>query len=181
MQTNSKVMEVIGKPGQVWGQVIVPSHGTIEARIVGDCLQAVTMSGFGKETSLTRIQNIDSVEIAEAPNSLLLSIGAPFLLMGLLSLETSIVLGFVVLVIGAIFVFFAFREKRRLLVIHSLRYTIAIFMTKSPDLYQQFAHNVMAMARQLNAPMPAPQPQRPLSARSSNGVNGATPRSTMPH
>lgn len=174
MQMNQKVIEIVGKPGKVWGQVMVPTTGTIEVRIVGDLVQATVKNGFEKTTSWTRIQNVDSIEIAEAPNYLLLAIGVPISLMSLASFESNAVLGFVILAIGVLFIVFAFREKRRLLAIHSLRYTVPVFMTKSSDLYQQFAANVMAIARQLNAPMPASQPNRPAQIRPTNS---ATPRS----
>jgi hypothetical protein len=91
--------------------------------------------------------------------------------MGLGLLVSSGILGLMILAVGVICIIFAFREKRRLLVIHSFRYTVPIFMTKSPDLYQQFSANVMTIVRQLNAPAPAPQPNRPTQARSTNGAD----------
>lgn len=174
MQTNQRIVEIVGKPGKAWGDVIIPASGTITLQIVGDLVQATMKNGFEKSTSWTRIQNIDSVEITEAPNYLLLAIGVFLVLTGLGIANGSAIFGLVVLAIAAIFIFFAFREKRRLLVIHSLRHTVPVFMVKPPELYQQFAANIMAIARQLNAPAPVSQAGKPALTKSTNS---ATPES----
>jgi hypothetical protein len=170
MQSNQRVTEVVGKPGKTWGNVIVPASGTISLQITRDLIQATIKNGFEKTTSWTRIQNIDSVEIAESPNYLLFAIGIPVAIMGLGGLANdSAILGLVFLAIGIACIVFAIKEKRRLLVIHSFRYTVPIFMTKPPDVYQQFGQHVMVMARQLNAP--APQPNRFAQAKSTSGIS----------
>lgn len=183
MQANQKVVEVVGKPGKAWGNVIVPESGSISLQILGDTIQAITKSGFEKRTSWTRIQNVDSVEIAEAPNYLLLALGTPIALMGLGLLERVFLFGLLFLAIGVILIVFAFREKRRLLVIHSLRYTIPVFMTKPPESYQQFAATVMTLARQLNNPTPPTQPTRataqPTRPAASN-TNGRVHNQAQP-
>lgn len=168
MQANQKVIEIVGTPGKTWGNVIVPASGTVTLQITGDLIQATTQNGFEKTTSWTRIQNIDSIEIAEAPNYLLLLIGIVFALMGLAALVANPVSGLVLFAIGVVCIVYALKAKRRLLVIHSFRYTIPVFMTKPPDLYRQFAANVMTLARQLNTFAPGPQPNRPAQARPNN-------------
>ena len=65
-------------------------------------------------------------------------------------------------IIGGVFIIvFAIKHKRRYLAIYSHRNTVIIFMNKSPDIYQQFAVNILAIARKLNSPVSTPtrQPQ----------------------
>lgn len=44
----------------------------------------------------------------------------------------------------------AILKKRRYLAIMSHRNTVAVFMNRPPEMYQQFATNLLLIARQLN-------------------------------
>ncbi|MHC5827457.1 MAG: hypothetical protein ACYT04_69145, partial [Nostoc sp.] len=61
---------------------------------------------------------------------------------------------------------YAITNKRRYLAIYSHRNAIVVFMNKSPELYQQFAMNVLALSRKLNAPSNTQtrQPQTQIQA-----------------
>ena len=160
IQANQRVTEIAGRPGKVWGNVFVPSSGNITVKIVGDTLQTTLRSGMAKTSAWVRIQNIDSVEVVECPEYLLLSLGIFLVLIGLGTLNNLALLGLMFLAGGIACIVYAFINKRRLLAIYSLRYTVPVFMTKSSPTYQQFAEHVMAIARHLNAPAAVPQGNR---------------------
>ena len=160
MQSNQRVTEISGRPGKVWGNVFVPSSGTVSVRIMGDTLQSTLKSGVEKTDSWVRIQNIDSAEIVEAPEYILLGLGVFLVLSSLGLLVSAFIIGLMFLAGGIACIVYAFINKRRLLVIYSLRYTIPVFMTKPSGSYQQFAEHVMAIARHLNAPPSMTQPSR---------------------
>lgn len=118
---------------------------------MGDVLQTTTISGFEKKELSIRIQNIDSIEMTEAPIYALLSLGVFIALTGLGAFFADGFFGFLCLVVGIVIVVWAIQKKRRLLVIYSLRSVVPIYMNKSPEEYQQFTRQVMAIARHLNA------------------------------
>ena len=161
MQTNQRVIEITGAPAQTWGNVLIPSAGTITVKISGDTLQATVKTGLEKKESWTRIQNIDSIEILEAPIYALLIFGGFLILLGLGILASSFIFGSLFIIGGAAIIVLTIKHKRRYLAFYSYRHTLAIFMIKSPDNYQQFAMNVLALARHLNTPANTPtrQPQ----------------------
>ncbi len=131
---------------------LIPLHGTITLKITGDTLKGTLKTGLEKKESWTRIQNIDSIEIIEAPLYALLSIGVTFAsVSALISLVSSLNLTIFLLLLGLVLIFFSLINKRRYLVIYSHRYTIPVFMTKHSEAYQQFATNVLAIARNLNS------------------------------
>lgn len=167
MQAQRRITEITGKPGKVWGSVFIPSSGSITVKIAGDMLQSTLKSGVEKTDSWVRIQNIDTIEVVESPEYLLLALGIFLILFGLPFLGgNAFLLGLIFLAAGIACSVYAFIKKRRLLVIYSLRYIIPIFMTKSPAGYQQFAEQIMVLARHLNAP-PAPhQASRPTNGKS---------------
>ena len=158
--TQAKLTQGIsGKAARTFGNVFVPSNGTVTAQISGDILQATVTSGWEKKELFIRIQNIDSIEITEAPIYALLSLGGSILLSSFGAFTSDELLGFMLLAVGLTIVMWAIQNKRRLLVIHSLRGVMPMYMDKSPEEYQLFANQVIALARRLNAP---PQPmQRP--------------------
>ena len=174
MQDNQGVTEITGRPGKVFGNVFVPSSGSITVKIVGDTLQTTLRSGMEQTNSWVRIQNVDSVEIVESPEYLLLALGISLTLAGLGALAGSLLLGLLFLAGGIACIVYAFINKRRLLAIYSLRYTVPVFMTKPSPTYQQFAEHVMAIARHLNTPPSVPQTQRqqPTGKPSVNQANG---------
>lgn len=148
---NQQVTEITGTAAQFWGNALIPSRGTITVKITGDTLQGTLKTGLEKKESWTRIQNIDSIEILEAPFYALLSIGIFLIFPGLTSLINNSALGVLLLLLGCIIAAFALLKKRRYLVIYSHRYTIPVFISKRPEAYQQFATNVLAIARNLNS------------------------------
>ncbi|NJM23299.1 MAG: hypothetical protein HC907_33985 [Richelia sp. SM1_7_0] len=120
-------------------------------KIAGDVLQSTHKTWLEKRESWTRIQNIDSVEIMEAPIYPLLAIGSFLSFLGLRGLfDVNIFLLFL-LFLGISLILFAILKKRRYLAVMSHRNTIAVFMNKPPEVYQQFAMNLMLISRQLNA------------------------------
>lgn len=165
MRINQQVIEITGVPAQLWGNVLVPSRGTMSVKITGDTLQGTVKTGLEKKEYWIRIQNIDSIEILESPIYALLGIGGFLIFSGLGALNPSFVLGLILILGGAAIIAYAISNKRRYLAIYSYRNTIVIFMNKSPEIYQQFAMNVLAFARKLNAPVNTPtrQPQTQVS------------------
>ena len=161
MRTNQQVVDITGAPAQVWGNILIPARGTITLKITGDILQGTVKTALEKKESWTRIQNIDSIEILEAPIYALLFFGGFLLLSSLGTLAQSPVLGLILLLVGAAIIGWAINNKRRCLAIYSHRNTVAVFMNKPPEIYEQFSKNVLAIARQLNTPVDAPtkQPQ----------------------
>lgn len=152
MRTNQNILEITGSPAQVWGNVLIPARGTVSLKISGDILQSTVKTGLEKKDSWTRIQRIDSVEISEAPIYPLLALGGFMSFMFLGALFNFPSFGSLMLLIGIGLIVFALTSKRRCLVIMSDRNTIAVFMNKSPETYQQFAINLLLIARQLNTP-----------------------------
>lgn len=156
MRTNQQVVDITGAPAQVWGNILIPARGTITLKITGDILQGTVKTTLEKKESWTRIQNIDSIEILEAPIYALLFFGGFLLLSSLSTLAQSPVLGLILLLVDAAIIGWAINNKRRCLAIYSHRNTVAMFVNKPPEIYQQFSKNVLAIARQLNAPVNAP-------------------------
>lgn len=171
MQANQRVTEISGRPGKVWGSVFVPSSGSITVKIAGDTLQTTLQSGMAKTSAWVRIQNIDSVEVVESPEYLLLALGIFLVLTGLGAMNRAAFLGLLFLAGGIACIVYAFINKRRLLAIYSLRYTVPVFMTKPSPTYQQFAEHVMAIARHLNAP-PQANRQQPTGKPPMPQANG---------
>ncbi len=174
MQSNQRITEISGRPGKVWGNVFVPSSGTVTVRIIGDTLRATLNSGMEKTDSWVRIQNVDSAEMVEAPEYMLLALGVFLVLLSLGTLASVVMLGLMFLAGGIACIVYAFKNKRRLLVIYSLRYAIPVFMTKPSSSYQQFAEQVMAIARHLNASPAMPQGNRQVTQASRQVNNQPT-------
>ena len=143
-------VEVSGKAAKSIGQFFVPSNGTIKSQISGDILHTTVTSGLEKQELFMRIQNIDSIEVTEAPIYVLLGLGSSILLSSLGAFSEDAALGLILLVVGLVIVVWAIKKKRRLMVIHSLRGVVPIYMEESPEKYQQFAKRIMLTARQLN-------------------------------
>lgn len=156
MTNRLKSAEITGSCAQVWNGVIIPSNGVISVKIDGNNLSATVKSGLEKKDSRTRIQNIDSVEIHTAPIYLLLAIGIGLAVIGLIGWISTLANGsspmvaFFLLLVGIAAIVLSILNKQRYMAIYSLRYTIVLFMKGSPELYQQFAMRVMALADSLN-------------------------------
>jgi len=152
MHINQPVTEITGTAAQFWGNALIPSQGTINIKITGDALVGTLKTGLESKQSWTRIQNIDSIEILEAPFYALLFIGSFLALFGFSLLSSGSTFSVLAFLIGCALVIFAIKKKRRYLVIYSHRYTIPLFMNKHSDAYQEFTMNVLMIARKLNAP-----------------------------
>jgi len=152
MQAHQRVTEITGRPGKVFGSMFLPASGSMTVKISGDLLQSTLKSGVEKTDSWVRIQNIDAIEVLESPEYLLFAIGILLIVWGLGWAMGNVILLSLLFVAGGVACsVYAFINKRRLLAIYSLRYTIPVFMTKSPASYYQFSEQVMAIARHLNA------------------------------
>ncbi len=153
---------ISGKAAHTFGNVFVPSNETVTAQISGDILQATVTSGWERKDLFIRIQNIDSIEISEAPIYALLSLGGSIILSGLGAFSSDAFLGLLLLSVGLTIAIWAIKKKRRLLVIHSLRSVMPIYMDKAPEEYQLFAKQLMTLARRLNTPPhPVQRPEQP--------------------
>ncbi|PSB07007.1 hypothetical protein C7B61_17055 [filamentous cyanobacterium CCP1] len=137
---NQNVIEITGRPGQIWGAMVIPAGGKTTMRIVGDTLQTTTRVNLGLETkeTFTRIQKIDSVEMAEGRIWWLLIIG----------LFTA------VWIVGLILIALFFVIKQNWIVIHSSKTSLILFHSDTSKV-KQFCSNLLSVARQLNTRTPA--------------------------
>jgi hypothetical protein len=142
-------IEISGKPGLVWGNIIVPSAGRskITIKIVGDLLQTNIQSSYGleKKDIQSRIQDIKSIEIASGPLNWLL-------VLGILTLS---LYGF-----GIIFIIFYF-FKQKWLIIYTSSINIVVFYKKNQDV-EKFRTKLLMLTRQLNLQI-IPKTQTPLA------------------
>jgi hypothetical protein len=165
MRINQQVVEITGTPAQVWGNVLIPAGGSMHIKITGDTLQGTVKTGLEKREAWIRIQNIDSVEIQEAPIYALLALGVCLVLPALFALSESSIVAAIVAMPGAAILYYAIKYKRRYLAIHSYRNSLVIFMNKPPEVYQQFAMNVLALSRKLNMPLNPATKQPPTKVQ----------------
>lgn len=165
MQTSTQVKDIQGIAAEAWGNVFIPgSNGTITLSVKGDVLEARVKKGMSTQTTWTRIQTINSIEISHSPVIALIGLGIFIVLTGLTTLSGSISLGLIILIIGIVITVYAWTHKRRLLVVYATSSTIPIFMNKPTEIYENFAMSTLAISRQLNRlPQPA---QRQLEKRS---------------
>ncbi|PSB24022.1 hypothetical protein C7B82_28590 [Stenomitos frigidus ULC18] len=147
--------EIHGRPGQVWGSVVIPASGKATMRIVGDTLHTSTKTSYGleKKEIHTRIQNIDAVEVVEGRLWWLLFLGIATLLW----------------VIGIVFIVLFFVLKQNWIVVHTPCSHLILFYKKSENV-QGFCTNLLNLSRQLNAPaiprqQPPAQATRPTNTR----------------
>jgi hypothetical protein len=131
------VMELSGKPGHAWGNMVIPTLGKTRFRMSGDMIQASSRLFFGLEKKQihTRIQNVDSVELVQGRLWWLLWLGIPML---------SLLIGIV-----PIIAFFAI--KRRWLTIYSQNAVLTLFYeSEDTERASQFSQMILDRARQLN-------------------------------
>ncbi|MEO1792226.1 MAG: hypothetical protein AAFR25_08385, partial [Cyanobacteria bacterium J06629_19] len=164
--------EVAGKAAKSLGQFYVPSNGSITAKISGDILHTTLTSGMEKKELFMRIQNIDNIEVAESPIYALMGLGISIVLSGLGALAKNTTMGLFLLTLGIGLIVWSIVKKRRLMVVHSLRGVVPMYMNTSPEAYQQFAKKLMGMARQLNAPA-QPQMQQRQNRQGKGGQRRA--------
>ncbi|HAA28040.1 MAG TPA: hypothetical protein DCE56_10715 [Cyanobacteria bacterium UBA8553] len=137
-----EVIELNGKPGQVWGNVVIPASGKTRFRLTGDMIQASSRLFFGleKKQIYTRIQSVDSVELVEGRQWWLLWLGIPLLS---------------VVGIGLILIIAFLLIKRRWLVIYSQNAVLILFYeSDDTERASQFSQIILDQARQLNNPSP---------------------------
>jgi|GEM_PF-826349 len=170
--TNHSTLEIKGSPAQVWGNMLVPARGIMTLQIDNDTLRTRVKTGLEKKESWIRIQNIDSVEISEAPIYFLLAIGVILTLSGFGTFDSSFVFGLILMLGGIAIIVFTLKNKRRCLVINSYRNTVGVFMNmnKSPETYQQFAMKILEVSNQLNTFPELPVIESQAKVSSSNPV-----------
>ncbi|NJO64642.1 MAG: hypothetical protein HC836_42835 [Richelia sp. RM2_1_2] len=150
MRSNSlnSNIEINGKPGLIWGSIIVPAAGRskIRIKIVGDLLQSNIDSGYGleKKEIHVRIQDVKSIEISSGPLTWLLGIG----------ISTLFFYG-----LGIIFIILYFFIKQKWMIIYTSTLNIIVFYKKPEDV-EQFRSAVLTLARQINSPT-VPRAQTP--------------------
>jgi hypothetical protein len=162
--SEQNVTEITGRPGQVWGTVVIPTGGKTTMRIVGDTLQTTTKVNFGleKKEVFTRIQKIDSVEIVEGR------------IWWLLVLGLATVMG----VIGFVFIVLFFAIKQNWIVVRSSTSSLILFHSDNSRV-KQFCSNLLTISRQLNAHSisnnsTSKRPSQNMPSK-SNGANGKSP------
>lgn len=131
------VIELSGKPGQVWGNVVIPTWGKTRFRMSGDMIQASSRLFFGleKKQTHTRIQNVDSVELVQGRLWWLLWLGIPLL---------SIFVGIVPIIAF-------FLMKRQWLTIYSQNAVLILFyQSEDTERASQFSQMILDRARQIN-------------------------------
>lgn len=179
-----QIQEITGRPAKLvnngFGSFVFPASGVVTLKISGDLLLATSKGLFDKRESWTRLQNIDSVELVESPLWEVLMLGVPLLLLALSMIATGGLnsLGLFLLIMGIACIVLFLQYRRRYLGIYSHRNMIPVFLTKPPEMYQQFAVNVMAIARHLNTPPRPSQPNPTANGRSGNTEGRALPNTS---
>lgn len=132
--------EINGRPGVVWGNIIVPANGNskIKIKIVRDLLQTNVKLAYGleKKDILTPISDVSSIEIVEGRLWWLLWLGITTLFMYL---------------IGIIFIILFFVIKQRWIIFHTESMSLILFYKKSESV-EEFRQTVLAVQRQLKTP-----------------------------
>jgi len=144
------VREITGKPGQSWGNFVMPARGEVTMKISGDLLETKILTAFGLDQReiKTRIQRIETVERSEGRLWWLLWIGIPLLF---------------TFFIGIIPIVLFFIIKQKWIVVHNNSGNLLLFYQDSTKA-KNFCHTLMAISRQLN------------SKSSPATSNGATPQ-----
>ena len=132
--------EINGKPGIVWGNLIVPASGgsKIKIKVARDLLQANIKLAYGleKKEIIIPILEIKGIELVEGRLWWLLGLGI-----------TTLSIYF----IGIIFIIMFFIVKQRWIVIHTPSINLSLFYKKSENV-EQFQQTILAIQRQLRTP-----------------------------
>lgn len=139
IQYSGDPSEIAGRPGQVWGAMVIPAGGKTTMRINGDILQTTTRMNLGLENKeiLTLIQKIDSIEVTEGRIWWLLIVGIALLFF----------------VVGIIPIILFFVIKQKWIVVYSGSASLILFHKNTKNA-REFADKLMAMARRLNSKAP---------------------------
>jgi hypothetical protein len=125
------VTEIKGKPGIVWGNLVVPTgiRSRITIKLAGDLLQSNVKLAFGLENKeiKTRVQDIGSIEVAEGRLWWLLWIGIATLHF----------------LIGVVFIVLFFVIKQRWLIIYTKSVNLIVFYERTESV-EQFRDAVFA-------------------------------------
>lgn len=128
------VTEIKGKPGIIWGNVVVPASGRskITIKLLDDLLQTRMTLAYGLENKEihTRLDDIGSIEIVEGRLWWLLWLG----------LAT---IGFY---IGIIFIVLFFLIKQRWIVIYTKSINLVVFYKEAENV-EQFRTTILATLR----------------------------------
>lgn len=129
------VTEIKGKPGIIWGNVVVPASGRskITIKLLDDLLQTRIKLAYGLENKEihTRLDNIGSIEIVEGRLWWLLWLGLATIWLYL---------------IGVIFIFLFFLIKQRWIVIYTKSINLVVFY-KGAENVEQFRTTILAKLR----------------------------------
>jgi len=129
------VTEIKGKPGIIWGNVVVPASGRskITIKLLDDLLQTRVKLAYGLETKEihTRLDDIGAIEIVEGRLWWLLWLGLATIWFYL---------------IGIIFIILFFFIKQRWIVIHTKTVNLVVFYKKAENV-EQFRTTVLAALR----------------------------------
>lgn len=183
------IQEITGRPAKLinngFGNFVFPASGVVTLKITGDLLVVSSKGFFDKHESWTRIQNIDCVELVESPlwEVLLLSIPTLMAAFSIIRSGGFNGLGSFLLLMGIACIALFIPYRRRYLSIYSQRNVIPVFLTKPPEMYQQFAANVLAIARRLNTLARTPQSPQPGSGQMphSGGYTNGRPVNSGGH
>lgn len=129
------VTEIKGKPGIIWGNVVVPASGRskITIKLLDNLLQTRVKLAYGLENKEihTRLDDIGSIEIVEGRLWWLLWLGLATIWFYL---------------IGVIFIFLFFLIKQRWIVIYNKSINLVVFYKKAENV-EQFRTTVLAALR----------------------------------
>ena len=101
-----------------------------------------------------------------------MGLGISIVLSGLGALAKNTTMGLFLLTLGIGLIVWSIVKKGRLMVVHSLRGVVPMYMKTLQEVYQQFAKKLMGMARQLNAPA-QPQMQQRQNRQGKGGQRRA--------
>lgn len=129
------VTEIKGKPGIIWGNVVVPASGRskITIKLLDDLLQTRMTLAYGLENKEihTRLDDIGSIEIVEGRLWWLLWLGLATIWFYL---------------IGVIFIFLFFLIKQRWIVIYTKSVNLVVFYKEAENV-EQFRTTILATLR----------------------------------
>jgi hypothetical protein len=139
MKTTPTIKEIRGTPGEIWGNIVIPTRGQVIMRLNGDLLQTQQRLAWGLEQqeNYTRLSNLTSISITEGRIWWLLWLGFATL----------------AFYIGVIFIIAFFLVKPQWLVIHSGGETLILFFRqKDAEKVKLFRQTTLNLARQLSSP-----------------------------
>ncbi|MDY6784164.1 MAG: hypothetical protein SW833_16725 [Cyanobacteriota bacterium] len=141
MKAAQLIKEIRGTPGEIWGNVVIPTRGQVVMRLNGDLLQTQQRLAWGLEQqeNYTRLSKITSISIVEGRIWWLLWLGFATL----------------VFYIGVIFIIAFFLVKQQWIVIHGGGENLILFFRqRDAEKVKLFRQTVFNLARQPSSPTP---------------------------